>query len=182
MRQQLIDLIRKEAQNAREGKKSGIVIKINSLQDKHVIAELYKASKSGVPIKLVVRGICCLRPGREGLSENIEVYSIVGDYLEHSRLYYFHNDGNPKVYGGSADVMVRSFERRIESLFLIKDEKVRQQAITILHYNLRDNVNSYKMNEDGTYTVKVPVGEKPFNIHREFYKIKPEDLADNCLV
>jgi polyphosphate kinase len=182
MRQQLIDLIRKEAQNAREGKKSGIVIKINSLQDKHVIAELYKASKSGVPIKLVVRGICCLRPGREGLSENIEVYSIVGDYLEHSRLYYFHNDGNPKVYGGSADVMVRSFERRIESLFLIKDEKVRQQAITILHYNLMDNVNSYKMNEDGTYTVKVPVGEKPFNIHREFYKIKPEDLTDNCLV
>jgi polyphosphate kinase len=182
MRQQLIDLIRKEAQNAKEGKKSGIIIKINSLQDKHVIAELYKASKVGVPIKLIVRGICCLRPGREGLSDNIEVYSIVGDYLEHSRLYYFHNEGNPKVYGGSADVMVRSFERRIESLFQIKDEKVRAQAVTILQYNLRDNVNAYKMNEDGTYTVKVPVGEEPFNIHREFYKIKPENLSSECLV
>jgi len=182
MRQQLIDLIRKEAQNAKEGKKSGIVIKINSLQDKHVIAELYKASKVGVPIKLIVRGICCLRPGREGLSENIEVYSIVGEYLEHSRLFYFHNEGNPKVYGGSADVMVRSFERRIESLFQIKDEKVRAQAIAILRYNLKDNVNAYKMNEDGTYTVKVPVGEESFNIHREFYKIKVEDLTNDCLV
>jgi len=182
MRQQLIDLIRREAQNAKEGKPSGIIIKINSLQDKHVIAELYKAAKVGVPIKLIVRGICCLRPGREGLSENIEVYSIVGDYLEHSRLYYFHNEGNPKVYGGSADVMVRSFERRIESLFQIKDQKVMQQAMTILQYNLRDNVNAYKMNEDGTYTVKVPVGEEPFNIHREFYKIKVENLCTDCLV
>ncbi|MBS0000688.1 MAG: polyphosphate kinase 1 [Cyclobacteriaceae bacterium] len=182
MRQQLIDLIRKEALHAKDGKKSGIVIKINSLQDKHIIAELYKASKAGVPIKLIVRGICCLRPGREGLSDNIEVYSIVGEYLEHSRLYYFHNEGDPKVYGGSADVMVRSFERRIESLFQIKDEKVRAQAITILRYNLRDNVNAYKMNEDGTYTVKVPVGEEPFNIHREFFKIKPEDLNQVCLV
>jgi len=182
MRQQIIDLIRKETSNAKEGKKSGIVIKVNSLQDKHVIAELYKASKASVPIKLIVRGICCLRPGREGLSENIEVYSIVGDYLEHSRLYYFHNEGDPKVYGGSADVMVRSFERRIESLFLIKDPKVRAQAINILRYNLLDNVNAYKMNEDGTYTVKVPVGEDPFNIHKKFYRIKAEDLTDESLV
>ncbi len=182
MRQQIIDLIRKEASNAKDGKETGIVIKINSLQDKHVIAELYKASKAGVPIKLIVRGICCLRPGREGLSENIEVYSIVGDYLEHSRLYYFHNEGDPKVYGGSADVMVRSFERRIESLFLIKDLKIRAQSINILRYNLLDNVNSYKMNEDGTYTVKVPVGEDPFNIHKRFYAIKPEDISEECLV
>lgn len=182
MRQQLIELIRVEAENARQGKKAGIVIKINSLQDKHVIAELYKASRTGVIIKLIVRGICCLRPGRKGLSENIEVNSIVGDFLEHSRLYYFHNDGNPKVYGGSADVMVRSFERRIESLFLIKDEKVRKQAITILKYNLRDNVNSYKMNEDGSYSVINADNEEPFNIHKEFFRIKPEDLKDSCLI
>ncbi len=182
MRKQLIDLIRIEAENAKKGKKAGIVIKINSLQDKHMIYELYKASKAGVPVKLVVRGICCLRPGRKELSENIEVYSIVGEYLEHSRLYYFHNEGDPKVYGGSADVMVRSFERRIESLFLIKDKKVRAQAITILKYNLRDNVNAYKMNEDGSYTVKVPVGEDPFNIHKEFYRLKKENLSDDCLV
>jgi polyphosphate kinase len=182
MRQQLIEKIRIEAENATQGKKSGIVIKINSLQDKHVIRELYKASSAGVPIKLIVRGICSLRPGRKDLSENIEVFSIVGDYLEHSRLYYFHNDGDPKVYGGSADVMVRSFDRRIESLFLIKDEKVRAQAINILKFNLMDNVNSYVMNEDGSYSVKSQDGQEPFNIHRAFYHLKPEDLCDNCLI
>ena len=182
MRQQLIDLIRVETENAQNGKKSGIVIKINSLQDKHVIKELYKASHAGVPIKLIVRGICSLRPGRKDLSENIEVYSIVGDYLEHSRLYYFHNDGDPKVYGGSADVMVRSFDRRIESLFLIKDEKVRAQAINILKYNLMDNVNSYIMNEDGTYSVKSADGHEPFNIHRAFYHLKLGDLRDVSLI
>ena len=181
MRQQLIDKIRIEAENASQGKKSGIVIKINSLQDKHVIRELYKASSAGVPIKLIVRGICSLRPGRKGLSENIQVFSIVGDYLEHSRLYYFHNDGDPKVYGGSADVMIRSFDRRIESLFLIKDEKVRAQAINILKFNLMDNVNSYVMNEDGSYTVKSLDGQEPFNIHKAFYDLNPEDLSDNCL-
>ncbi len=182
MRQQLIEKIRIEAENATQGKKSGIVIKINSLQDKHVIRELYKASSAGVPIKLIVRGICSLRPGRKDLSDNIEVFSIVGDYLEHSRLYYFHNDGDPKVYGGSADVMVRSFDRRIESLFLIKDEKVRAQAINILKFNLMDNVNSYVMNEDGSYSVKSQDGQEPFNIHRAFYHLKPEDLCDNCLI
>lgn len=182
MRQQLIDLIRIEAENARNGKKSGIVIKINSLQDKHVVHELYKASQAGVPVKLIVRGICSLRPGRKDLSDNIEVYSIVGDYLEHSRLYYFHNDGDPKVFGGSADIMVRSFDRRIESLFLIKDPKVRAQAINILKYNLRDNVNSYVMNEDGSYSVKSADGQEPFNIHKSFYQLKLEDLRDEGLI
>ena len=182
MRQQLIEKIRVETENASQGKKSGIVIKINSLQDKHVIRELYKASSAGVPVKLIVRGICSLRPQRKDLSENIEVYSIVGDYLEHSRLYYFHNDGDPKVYGGSADVMVRSFDRRIESLFLIKDKKVRAQAINILKFNLMDNVNSYVMNEDGSYSVKSVDGQEPFNIHKAFYSLKPEDLCDNCLI
>jgi polyphosphate kinase len=182
MRQQLIEKIRVETENASQGKKSGIVIKINSLQDKHVIRELYKASSAGVPVKLIVRGICSLRPQRKDLSDNIEVYSIVGDYLEHSRLYYFHNDGDPKVYGGSADVMVRSFDRRIESLFLIKDKKVRAQAINILKFNLMDNVNSYVMNEDGSYSVKSVDGQEPFNIHKAFYSLKPEDLCDNCLI
>ena len=175
MRQQIIDLIRIETENARNGLPAGIVIKINSLQDKHVIRELYDASQAGVKIKLIVRGICCLRPGRKGLSENIEVHSIVGDYLEHSRLYYFHNNGNPKVYGGSADIMVRSFERRIESLFLIKNELVRQQAINILRCNLMDNMNSYVMNEDGTYSPSQPDGQPPFNLHHEFYKVKIEE-------
>lgn len=172
MRQQLIDLINDETANARKGLTSGIVIKVNSLQDKHVIRELYKASKAGVPIKLIVRGICSLRPGRKNLSETIEVYSIVGDYLEHSRLYYFHNNGDPKVYSGSADIMIRSFDRRIESLYLIEDELIRAECINLLNFNLRDNVNSYVMHEDSSYSVKEQNGNPPFNIHKEFYKIK----------
>ena len=176
MRQQLIDLIRAEAENARNGEPSGIVIKLNSLQDKATVKELYLASMAGVPIKLIIRGICSLRPGRQGLSENIEVYSIVGDYLEHSRIYYFHSKGDPKIYGGSADVMVRSFDRRIESLFLVADNFLKKEIMTILQYNLKDNVNSYIMNEDGTYSVKTSIGDPPFSVFKEFYKMSKEEV------
>ncbi|MFC6999452.1 polyphosphate kinase 1 [Rufibacter roseus] len=170
MRQQLIALIRKETENAEQGLPAGIVIKINSLEDKEVIDEFYQASQAGVRIRLIVRGICCLRPGREGLSENIQVSSIVGDYLEHARLFYFHNNGDPVVLGGSADIMVRSFERRIEALFYIVHEDLKKQAINILRYNLLDNQNSYIMREDGSYIKRQPSeGEEPFNMHREFY-------------
>ncbi len=174
MRQGLIRLIDQERENAVAGKSSGIVIKLNSLQDKDVILSLYEASKAGVPIKLIVRGICCLRPGRAGLSENISVRSVVGEYLEHSRIFYFHNEGDPKVYCGSADMMVRSFDRRLESLFIISDPFLKQQAINILAYNLKDNVNTYEMNEDGTYVHLEPNGQSPFDIHQEFYKVKRE--------
>lgn len=174
MRDKLIAYIEAEEKNALEGIPSGIVIKINSLQDKETIEALYKASQAGVPIKLIVRGICCIRPGREGLSENISVRSIVGEYLEHSRIYYFHNAGNPVVYSGSADVMVRSFDRRLESLFRIEDDLLRQQAITILDYNLKDNVNAYEMNEDGSYSALEPNGEAPFNIHKEFFNLSKD--------
>jgi polyphosphate kinase len=174
MRIQLCNLVKREAENARNGIASGIVIKLNSLQDKELIDELYAASQAGVPVKLIVRGICCLRPGRKGLSENIEVISVVGEYLEHSRIYYFHNAGNPKVYIGSADAMVRSFDRRIESLFLLDDDLLRKQAINNLRYNLKDNVNAYSMREDGTYTIKENNGEPPFNIHKEFYHVTRE--------
>ncbi|SFC67673.1 polyphosphate kinase [Flexibacter flexilis DSM 6793] len=180
MRNQLIELIRQEAENARNGLPSGIVIKVNSLEDKATIDELYKASQAGVTIKLIVRGICCLRPHRKGLSDNITVRSIVGDLLEHTRIYYFHNGGNPKVYGGSADMMNRSFDRRLESLFLIVDEKLKQEAINILAYNVKDNVNSHLMHEDGTYHKRALHGhEKPFNIHQEFYDVT-EDVVMNA--
>ena len=158
MRDRIIEMIRQEAENAQNGLPSGICIKINSLEDRAVIEELYKASQAGVKIDLIVRGICCIRPGRVGLSENIRVRSIVGDLLEHSRIYYFQNNDDPLVYGGSADVMVRSFDRRIESLFLLVSERVRQEAILMLDYNLRDNVNSYELREDGTYE-RCHVGE-----------------------
>lgn len=153
------------------------MIKVNSLQDLEFISALYEASNAGVPIKLIVRGICCLRPQRKGLSENIVVKSIVGEFLEHARLFYFHQNGNPKVYGGSADAMVRSFDRRVESLFLIVDEQLKKEAINILHYNLKDNVNSYWMNEDGEYEkAKIGENEIPFDLHKEFYNVKIEDI------
>jgi polyphosphate kinase len=178
MRIQLCNLIRREAENAQQGLTAGIVIKLNSLQDYELINELYAASQKGVKIKLIVRGMCCLRPGRPGLSENIEVISIVGEYLEHSRIYYFHHAGTPKVYIGSADAMVRSFDRRIESLFLLESELLRKQAMNILRYNLWDNVNSYQMKEDGTYAIKEQNGEAPFNVHTEFYKVTREVIQE----
>jgi polyphosphate kinase len=178
MRNQLIALMRTEAENARNGKPSGIIIKFNSVQDKEFIDALYETSQAGVPVKLIVRGMCCLRPGRKGLSENIEVISIVGEYLEHSRIYYFHNDGDPKVYIGSADAMVRSFDRRIESLFMLEQDMLRQQAMNILRYNLRDNVNAYTMREDGSYVIKEQNGEELFNIHKEFYKVTKEIIQE----
>jgi len=182
MRQQIVDMIKNEATNAKKGLTSGIIIKLNSLQDKETISELYKASQAGVPIKLIIRGICSLRPGRKGLSENIEVHSIVGDYLEHSRIYYFHNNGDQKIYGGSADVMVRSFDRRIESLFMVVDPLLKKQVMTILSYNLRDNVNSYVMKEDGTYEVKKSNAKKPFNLHKEFFRVTREEIEEMELV
>lgn len=179
MRDRIIEMIRQEAENARNGLPSGICIKINSLEDRAVIEELYKASQAGVKIDLIVRGICCIRPGRKGLSENIRVRSIVGDLLEHSRIYYFQNNDEPLVYGASADVMVRSFDRRIESLFLLVGERVRQEAILMLDYNLRDNVNSYELREDGTYErCHVGEGTEPFNVHKAFFEIKPEEVME----
>lgn len=181
MRKQIVKLIRREAENAAQGLPSGICIKINSLEDKSTIEELYKASQAGVPIRLIVRGICCLRPGRAGLSENITVRSIVGDFLEHTRVFYFHNNGKPKVYGGSADVMVRSFDRRIESMFEFVNPRVKQQAIHILDYNFRDNVNAYELQEDGNYIKCEDEKGELFNIHERFFHVTLEEVMTTRL-
>ncbi|MDR7130732.1 polyphosphate kinase [Algoriphagus sp. 4150] len=183
MRNQLIEYIEKEAENARNGLPSGVFIKVNSLEDSEMIYALYRASQSGVTIKLIVRGICCLRPGRVGLSENIEVLSIVGDFLEHSRIYYFHNNGDTKTYAGSADMMVRSFDKRLEALFKVESPLLEKQLMNILAYNLKDNVNAYVMQEDGTYIAKQPVGdESEFNVHREFFHVDAESVMQVKLV
>lgn len=178
MRTELCRMVRQEAANARKGLPAGIIVKFNSLQDRDFIDALYEASQAGVSIKLIIRGMCCLRPGRAGLSENIQVISIVGEYLEHSRIYYFHNAGNPNIYTGSADAMVRSFDRRVESLVRIEHELLQRQIMNILDYNLRDNVNSYLMKEDGSYMQKERNGEAAFNIHSAFYEVTGETLGD----
>ena len=181
MRKRLVEMIRQEAENAQAGLPSGICLKINSLQDKITIDELYKASQAGVPVKLIVRGICCLRPQRKGLSDNITVRSIVGDFLEHTRVYYFHNNNDPKVYGGSADIMVRSFDRRIESLFEIHAKNVKQQTIHILAWNLKDNVNAYEMQEDGSYkqcASPAECGMESFDIQKKFFKVTLKEVME----
>lgn len=183
MRNNLIEFIEIESENARKGLPSGIFIKINSLEDSEFIHALYGASQAGVPVKLIVRGICCLRPGRKGLSENIEVISIVGDFLEHSRIYHFHNNGDPRIYVGSADAMVRSFDKRLESLFKVENEFLQKQLMNILRYNLLDNVNAYVMQEDGKYISKEPKdGEEIFNIHQRFFELEPEMIENVKLI
>ena len=183
MRHQLISFIEQEAIHAKNGLPSGIFIKVNSLEDSEIIYALYRASQQGVQIKLIVRGICCLRPRRKGLSENIEVLSIVGDFLEHSRIYHFHNNGDTRTYSGSADMMVRSFDKRLESLFKVEAPLLEKQLMNILAYNLRDNANTYTMQEDGTYLAKAPAeGEARFNIHQEFFKVKVNEVLKVVLV
>ena len=182
MKDKIISFIEKEIKNVKNGGIGKICIKINSLQDKTVINKLYDASNVGVKICLIVRGICCLRPDRKNLSENIQVISIVGDYLEHSRLYYFHNNNDPLIFSGSADVMIRSYKRRIESLFKINDEFIKKQAITILNYNLRDNMNSYILQEDGSYKKKEFKKNNKFNIFEEFYSLNSEKIDDSIIL
>lgn len=183
MRNQLIEYIEVEAENARKGLPAGIFIKVNSLEDSEIIYALYRASQSGVTVKLIVRGICCLRPARVGLSENIEVLSLVGDFLEHSRIYHFHNNGSTRTYSGSADMMVRSFDKRLESLFKVESPLLEKQLMNIISYNLKDNVNSYKMQEDGSYVAKNPeANELEFNVHKEFFNVDVEEVMNVKLV
>ena len=170
LRNKLMEFFDREMANVKKGGKGLVILKVNSLEDKEVIHKMYEASQAGVEIKLIVRGICCLRPNRKGLSENITVKSIVGDLLEHSRLYYFYNGGEEEIYGGSADIMVRSFDKRVESLFKIVDKNCKKEAFRILTYNLLDTVNSYNMEEDGSYYSAKSSTGNVFNIYEEFYK------------
>jgi len=178
MRKQLSTFIDKEIKNAQKGLPSGIVIKLNSLEDEQMIDALYEASQAGVPIELIVRGICCLVPRKKGWSETVTVRSIIGDFLEHARIFYFHQQGHPAVYVGSADIMVRSFERRIESLFIIRDKILKQQVIHILAYNLRDDINTYLMQEDGSYIKRKSQGKKPFSLQKAFFNITLEEVLE----
>ena len=143
--------IRIEAENAQAGKKARIVAKINSLVDGTMIRELYKASQAGVKIDLIVRGICCLRAGVQGMSENISVRSITGRFLEHSRIFYFYNEGHEDLYLASADWMPRNLDRRVELMFPVEDPDCRRRVMEVLEVELNDTVRAHILNEDGTY-------------------------------
>ena len=151
LKDKFLNLIRREMEYALAGKKARIIAKMNSLCDPDVIAALYEASAAGVKIDLIVRGICCLKVGIKGISENITVRSLVGNFLEHSRIFYFENDDNWEIYCGSSDWMPRNLERRVEILFPVEAEGLREQLYGVLEYNLRDTMKTYIMQPDGTY-------------------------------
>ena len=151
LHQQLIEKIEHEIENVQSGGNGHIIAKLNSLVEPEIIEVLYGASQAGVMIDLIVRGICCLRPGVAGLSENIRVRSIIGRFLEHTRCYYFHNNGEVEVYCSSADWMDRNFFRRIEIMFPILDTDIRQRLISDLDTYLEDNTQSWSLNADGEY-------------------------------
>lgn len=170
LRNKLEFLVRREADNARQGKPAKIIAKMNSLVDEKLMVELYKASQAGVKIELIVRGICCLRPGIEGLSENIVVRSVVGRYLEHSRIYYFLNNGNDEVYISSADWMFRNLDKRVETMPIVEDEDIKEELKAILNVYLKDNVKSRILLSDGSY-VRVGIDGKEINAQEELIKI-----------
>ena len=161
LRGRFLRLIQRETRNAREGIPARIVAKMNSLCDREIIASLYEASNAGVKIQLIVRGICCLRAGIPGLSENITVCSIVGNFLEHSRIFYFENDGEPQIFMGSADWMPRNLDRRVEILFPVEDEKLKARICHILEVQLADNVKAQYLRPDGTYAKRNRRGKEP---------------------
>ena len=144
-------LIEREIEYARQGRPSRMIFKVNSVADQKVITKLYEASKAGVRQDLIVRGICCLRPGVEGVSEKIRVRSIIGRFLEHSRIYYFENGGNPEIYCGSADLMERNLSRRVEILFPVIDQEILDHLKQNLDLMLSDNTLAFNLQQDGSY-------------------------------
>jgi polyphosphate kinase len=170
LRDRMTSLIEREIEHQREGRPARIIAKINRIADTRIIGKLYEASQAGVPIDLIVRGICMIRPGIPGLSETINIRSIVGRFLEHSRIFYFANGGDEDLYIGSSDLMPRNLNRRVEVLSKVHDEKLKSYLRdVVLETYLRDNVKARRLRTDGTYE-RIPVGpdEPRINSQAEF--------------
>lgn len=164
----MVERIRREAEHARAGRPARIIAKMNSLSEPKMVAALYEASQAGVAIDLIVRGICCLRPGVPGVSESITVRSIVGRFLEHSRLFHFENGGEPELYCGSADWMNRNLFRRVEAVFPVLDPSLRQRATEEgLLMALEDNAQAWLLQADGTWAREKPKGRAKPNVLQE---------------
>lgn len=170
LRKRMEELIKREIEVQKNGGQGQLIFKINSVVDRKMIQLLYQASQAGVKIDLFVRGICCMRPGMPGISENIQITSIVGRFLEHSRIYYFRNGGNEEIYLGSADLMPRNIDRRVEVLFPVQDKQmILHIRDDILKYYYKDNIKARKMLPDGSYSRLIPQnGEEPLNIQNWF--------------
>ena len=183
LRDKFIKLIKRETKNAQKGYEARIIAKMNSLCDPGIIEALYEASSCGVKIDLIVRGICCLRTGIPGVSENISVRSIVGNYLEHSRIFYFENNGDAEVYMGSADWMPRNLDKRVEIIFPLLEDRLKEEAIHILEVELADNVKARILGADGNYSRIDKRGKTLVNSQRVFVeeaaKAVPDIIAED---
>jgi polyphosphate kinase len=166
MRSRITQMIEREITHQTKDGNGHLIFKVNHLVDKNIIQTLYRASQAGVKIDLFVRGMCALRPGIEGVSENIRVLSVVGRFLEHSRVYYFENKGKPEIYLGSADLMPRNLNGRVEVLFPVQDPKLVQYLREgVLDLYLSDNVKARRMGPDGVYTRPTRgTGDVPVNV------------------
>ncbi|WP_109007041.1 polyphosphate kinase 1 [Nostoc commune] len=161
MRDRFLALIHREIENVQNGFSGRIVAKMNSLVDPQIIATLYEASRAGVQIDLIIRGVCCLRPGLKDISENIRIISIVGRFLEHSRIYYFHNNTQEEIYIGSADWMRRNLDRRVEVITPVKDPDIAKDLQEIMGIMLADNRQAWELQADGTYIQRRPYDDSP---------------------
>ena len=168
----LLSKIDREIQNKKEGKPAKIIIKVNAVVEEQLIQTLYKASQAGVEIKLIVRGVCCLRPGVEGISENIEVRSIIGRFLEHTRVFAFSNNDAWEVYAASADLMNRNMFRRVETCFPVDSKKLQERILKDLECYLKDNTQAWLLQSDGSYLKAKPKeGEEPYLVQNELLKM-----------
>ncbi|MCI5529468.1 MAG: RNA degradosome polyphosphate kinase [Blautia sp.] len=179
MKDRFLKMITREADYAKKGIPSYIVAKMNSLCDPKIISSLYYASSCGVKIYLLVRGICCLKVGVPGVSENIHVRSIVGNFLEHSRIFYFYNGGSEEIYMGSADWMPRNLDRRVEIVFPVEDEQIKKELKHILDLEFRDNVKAHILQPDGNYEKQDRRGKAPLNSQMEFCREATEKAEDH---
>ncbi len=178
LRDRMTAMIRREIEHCRQGNTGRIVAKMNSLVDPKIIATLYEASQAGVQIDLIVRGICCLRPGVVGVSDNIRVISIVGRFLEHSRIYYFYNQGDEEVYIGSADWMRRNLDRRVEAITPVEDPEIIKDLQEILAVMMADNRQAWELQPDGRYIQRQPEDAKEQCAQKIFMEMAKESAKD----